>query len=203
MPDDAPATPLSSRDLIFRALRLSGPALVFVAAAALAPICVAAPLAVAVALVILAVQWRRGQSVRPSLIGLAITLACVAVVALTGEARDFFLLPMTIPFVAIAVCVWSIVVSRPLAGILINPLARGPRDWVSQPAVRRVYMISTWVCVAINVFNGGAQILAYLAGSPAILAALHTFTGPVFGLVMIATAAQARRVMGSTATARA
>jgi hypothetical protein len=83
--------------------------------------------------------------------------ACAGTAALTGEARDFFLVPTLIPFAVILVCLATIAVGRPLTGLALNRLAGGPTDWPRIPRLRRVYTISTLACVAINTVNAVVQ----------------------------------------------
>jgi hypothetical protein len=181
--------------LVGVAFRSGAPAVLFVAVAAFAPVCVAAPAAVAMALAIVAVQWSKCRSATSALAGLGITVFCAGAVIFTGETRDFFLLPMAIPFGAVLLCLATIILKRPLVGVIVNPLAFGPNAWTDQARLRQLYANATWLCIAINIANGGAQVIFYAQEQAAMLAIIHAATGPVFALVMLVTGVRARRII--------
>ncbi|MFG1807540.1 DUF3159 domain-containing protein [Streptomyces sp. NPDC049040] len=139
--------------------------------------------------------WRliRKEKLRQAVIGLATVSVCATVAALTGEARGFFLVPALIPFVVVAVCLASIVVGRPLTGVILNKVSGGPSDWRSEAPLRRVHTVSTWVCVAVNVVNAALQVVYYRGNDPVVLGIVHIATGPVFAAIVAATIVFARR----------
>ncbi|WP_328581809.1 DUF3159 domain-containing protein [Streptomyces sp. NBC_00370] len=144
-----------------------------------------------------AFAWRllRKEKLRQAVIGLLVVGACAAVAALTGQARGFFLLPALIPFVVLAVCLASILIGRPLTGVILNRVSGGPADWRHRPGLRRVYRNSTWVCVAVNVVNAALQVVYYRDNEPVVLGVLHIATGPIFACIVAVTITFARRAM--------
>ena len=85
---------------------------------------------------------------------------------------------------------------RPLTGLLLNRLAGGPRDWRHRRDLLRVYDVTTLVAVAVNAVNFALQATFYAADQPAVLAAAHIATGPVFALLVAATLVAVRRRLG-------
>ncbi len=143
------------------------------------------------------VAWRllRKEKPRQALVGLFVVGVCAGAAAITGEARGFFLLPALIPFAVLAVCLGSILIGRPLTGVILNRVSGGHANWREEPRLRRVYRNSTWVCVAVNGVNAALQVINYRADEPLVLGMVHIATGPVFAVIIAATIAFARRAM--------
>lgn len=171
------------------------PVVVFVVVDAVASLYPALAAAGAVAAAGFAWRLHRRQPLRQALAGLAIVAACAAVAAITGQERGFFLIPALVPFVVIAVCAVSIVTRRPLTGVLLNRVSGGPANWREIRPLRQVYTATTLAAVAVNVVNAIVQALFYLANNPAVLAAAHVATGPVFAVIAAVTVVLARRAM--------
>jgi hypothetical protein len=199
---DSPVTPgRAALAALTRPGRISGlvvtaaPGIVFVATDAVSSLYPA--LAAAGGAAVAGLGWRlaRHQGRWPSLAGLAVVAACAAVAAITGQERGFFLLPALVPFAVIALCAGSVLAGRPLTGVILNRVSGGPADWREVPRLRRVYVTSTLVCAAVNVVNAAVQSVFYLANQPAVLAAAHVATGPVFAVIVAVTIVFARQVM--------
>ena len=124
---------------------------------------------------------------------MVLVAACATVAAVTGQARGFFLIPALIPFGVIAVCVATIVAGRPLTGLILNKVIGGPPRWWTRPRLRRVHLVATLACAAVNVVNGALQVIFYQANQPLVLGALHIATGPVFAVIVAVTIGFARR----------
>jgi Protein of unknown function (DUF3159) len=173
----------------------AAPGIVFVAADTLSSLYPALAAAGVAALAGLGWRLARHQGLWQSLAGLAVVGACAAVAAITGQERGFFLLPALVPFAVIAICVASVLAGRPLTGVILNRVSGGPAGWRQVPRLRRVYVVSTLVCAAVNVVNAAVQAIFYLANQPAVLAAAHAATGPVFAVIVAVTIVFARRTM--------
>ncbi|WP_328458953.1 DUF3159 domain-containing protein [Amycolatopsis sp. NBC_00438] len=78
-------------------------------------------------------------------------------------ARGFFLIPALIPFAVIAVCVTTVLIGRPLTGLVLNRVAGGPADWRSVPRLRRIHTVPTLTCAAVN---GALQVSYYRGNQP-------------------------------------
>lgn len=173
----------------------AAPGIAFVAADAVSSLYPALAVALTVAAAGLAWRLARHQGLWQALAGLAVVAACAAVAAITGQERGFFLLPALVPFAVIAVCLASVLAGRPLTGVILNRVSGGPPGWREVPRLRRVYVLSTLVCAAVNVVNGAVQAVFYVANEPAVLAAAHAATGPVFAVIAALTVVFARRAM--------
>ncbi|MFF2936301.1 DUF3159 domain-containing protein [Streptomyces mirabilis] len=153
-----------------------------------------------------AFAWRliRKEKLRQAVIGLAMVTACATVAALTGEARGFFLVPALIPFLVLGICLISIAIKRPLTGVILNKVSGGPSDWRFVTPLRRVYTVSTWICIAVNVVNAVLQVIYYRGDEPVVLGLVHIATGPVFAAIVAGTIAFARKATptGTTRAAR-
>lgn len=173
----------------------AAPTIVFVLVNALSSLYPALIAAGIVALAAFAFRLVRRESLRQAAVGLAIVGVCAGVAAFTGQARGFFLLPALIPFAVIAVCVVSVLVRRPLTGLILNRVSGGPAGWYDDRRLRRVYTGTTLVCVAVNAVNATLQAVFYLADNTFVLAAAHVATGPVFAAIVAVTVVLARRAM--------
>lgn len=123
---------------------------------------------------------------------LLVATVCGVVAALVGEARAFFLLPTLFPAGLVLVLVVSLLAGRPLTGVLLNGLARGPRDWHRHHALLRVYVVTTWMAVVLSVTNFSLRAVSYLADEMAALTALSVVAAPVALALAAGTVAAAR-----------
>jgi hypothetical protein len=171
----------------------AAPPVSFVAAGALAGLAAGIVVAGVVALAAFGLRIARHEPLGGALAGLGVTAACATVAALTGQARAFFLLPTLLPAVILLACLASVVLRRPLTGLLLNRAAGGPADWRQHRGLVRVYDVTTLVAVAINLVNAALQAVFYAADEPAVLAAAHVATGPVFATLVAATVVAVRR----------
>jgi hypothetical protein len=171
----------------------AAPTVAFVAANALGDL--TAGLVTAAVTAVGAFAWRlyRRQSLRQAALGLVLVAACAAVAVVTGEARGFFLIPTLIPFAVILVCLATVLIGRPLTGLILNRVAGGPAHWRSVPRLRRIYTVSTLTCAAVNVVNGILQVTYYRDDQPLVLGVVHIATGPVFAVIVAITITFVRR----------
>lgn len=177
----------------------AAPAIAFVVANALAGLGTALVTLAVTAVVAFAVRLVRRESVTGAVIGPAIAGVCALVAAVTGEARAFFLVPTLLPAGIVLVCLASVLLRRPLTGLLLNLVVGGPADWRRHRDLLRVYTVTTLIAVAVNIVNFAVQAVFYLADQPAVLAAAHVATGPVFAALVAGTVVAARRRIGSLA----
>jgi hypothetical protein len=175
----------------------AAPSLVFVAVNALSSLFPSILAATTTALAGLGYRLARRQSTRSALIGIPVVVVCAAVAAVTGEARGFFLVPALIPFAVIAICLVTIIVRRPLTGLILNRVTGGPADWYRHPALRRVHLVATITALGINVVNGAVQAIFYGRGDTVVLAVAHVATGPVFATLVAVTIVAVRRTLAT------
>ncbi|SDU93745.1 Protein of unknown function [Microlunatus sagamiharensis] len=148
----------------------------------------------ATAVLACAVRLLRRESPGAALAGLVVAGLCAAVAALAGEARAFFLPTLVVPPLFVLAHLVSLVAGRPLMGLLVNPLAGGPRDWRRQRALRRTYLVSTLVALLLAAANLVVRVAFYRADEPAALAAVQVGANLTFALHFAVTFVVARRV---------
>jgi hypothetical protein len=178
----------------------AAPTIAFLVADATGTLPVAVGVAGATAVAVFAWRLYRRSRLGAATIGLVLVAACATVAAVTGQARGFFLIPALIPFGVIAVCVATIVAGRPLTGLILNKVIGGPPRWWTHSGLRRVHVVATLVCAAVNVVNGALQVIFYQADQPLVLGALHIATGPVFAVIVAVTIGFARRYAPASAS---
>lgn len=130
--------------------------------------------------------------------GLALVAGCAAFAMTSGEARGFFVLPMLIPFGVICVEIVTIVMGRPLCGLIFNPLSRGPKQWWTIKPVHRVYLYSTFVAMAIDVAGATLQVVFYQADMPTWMGLLHIIMPAVYAVLGVVTVIFVKRVQPRT-----
>ena len=185
----------TSRERLLDIGAASAPSLIFVVVAALASLTAAVAVALAVGVLVFAARLAGRESLRSATIGLVVVAICAGGALVTGQERGYFLVPAAIPFAVVGVCLVTIVVRRPLTGLLFNRVTGGPGDWYERDSLRRVHRSATWTAVAINVVNAAVQATFYAADKPAVLALAHVATGPVFATLAAVTLVAARRAV--------
>ncbi len=147
---------------------------------------------VVIAVSVLALQMIRRQPLLHAIIGCAIAVLGGVIAAVTGEARGFFLLSTIVPVVIALICLVSVAMRRPLAGLLLNNLAGGATGWHRMVRLRRIYNLATLACAAVNILTAFLQIVFYTHNWTVLLAAVHIGTGPIFAVIVGITIAIAR-----------
>jgi hypothetical protein len=135
---------------------------------------VLAPFAIAV--VFIAVRAIQRQPVMPAVTG-AIGIALSAGLALlTGSAANNFLLGFVINGVAVVALVVSLLVRRPLVGLIVS-LLTGDEHWRHDPAKLRVAYVATVLWLLLSGLRLAVQVPLYLADLPDALAATKLLMG--------------------------
>jgi hypothetical protein len=126
------------------------PVVVFVVAQAVAGSLVVSIIA-AVASALAVAGWRlvRGEAVQPALSGLLGVAVCAFVAWRTGEARGFFLLGIWTSLIYGGVFLLSVLVRRPLVGVIWHLVNGEGQDWRRDRRVVRAYDLASlaWVVV--------------------------------------------------------
>jgi Protein of unknown function (DUF3159) len=91
----------------------------------------------------------------------------------------------------------SVLVRRPVTGVLLNRLAGGPAEWRDDARLLRVYTITTLAAVGLHALNLVLRGVAYLADQPAVLAALGVAAAPLFAVLAAVTLLAARRAIAT------
>lgn len=125
------------------------PSLVFVAADAAAGLHVAVALAVGAGAGIALLRLVRKEPVQPALSGLLGVGIAAFIAYQTGDAKDYFLVGIWASFVLMLVFAASVVIRRPLVGIIWAALSgRGPQ-WRAHRPSRSAYDIATVFVAAV------------------------------------------------------
>ncbi|MEJ2868125.1 DUF3159 domain-containing protein [Actinomycetospora sp. OC33-EN08] len=110
-----------------------------------------ASIAAAVGAALAVAGWRlvRGEKVQPALSGLFGVAVCALIAWRTGEAKGFFLLGIWTSLVYGGVFLVSVLVRRPLVGLLWHLVNGDGQAWRRSPALVRAYDLATlaWVVV--------------------------------------------------------
>ncbi|MEW1581107.1 DUF3159 domain-containing protein [Streptomyces microflavus] len=136
------------------------PVVVFVVANSLQPTSVAIAVAMTTGVALTAVRLLRGERFTSAVGGLAGVALAAGIVALTGSAKDFFLLGIWAALVGFVVAFGSLLVRRPLTGTAWNLLHGGKHAWRDDRAVLRVHDIAT--SAAALVFGGRFVVKQWL-----------------------------------------
>jgi hypothetical protein len=130
----------------------------------------------AIAVVFIAVRAIQRQPVMPAITG-AIGIALSAGLALlTGSAANNFLLGFVINGVAVVALVISLLVRRPLIGVLVG-LLTSDEHWRHDAAKLKVAYVATVLWLLLSGLRLAVQVPLYLADLPDALAATKLLMG--------------------------
>jgi hypothetical protein len=150
------------------------------------------PLAIAVIFVVVRAIMR--SPIAPAVVGLVGIGLSAGLALWTGRAEENFLLGFVINGVWLLALVGSLLVRRPLIGV-ITALLTGDSGWRADPAKRTVLTIATWLWVGMFVLRLGIQVPLYLAEQAAALAATKLLMGlPLYAAVLWVTWLMVRAV---------
>lgn len=119
------------------------PVVVFVIALALLSTKAAVIAAVATGVVLTAVRLIRGERLLAASGSLSGVLVAAGIVALTGSAKDFFLLGIWVAFAGFLATFGSVLFRRPLTGVAWNLLHGGAYAWREDRQALRAHDIAT------------------------------------------------------------
>ncbi|MGD3150679.1 DUF3159 domain-containing protein [Tsukamurella tyrosinosolvens] len=175
------------------------PSLAFVSAHAVAGIGTAIAVAIATATVVLVVRLLRRQTVRPALGGMVGVVVSSAIAYRTGDARDFFLPDIWGYAIAAVVTALSIVVRRPLAGILWSALNGDSMGWQRNRRAMVGYSVATGVAALAFTVRTVAQMWFYEHDQPGTMVAMRlALNYPLWAIVALAWAWSIRRAGGTS-----
>jgi hypothetical protein len=139
------------------------PPVVFVVVNAIAGLRPAIFAAIGSGVVLAAYRVIRRQSVQQAVSGLVAVVVAALIAARTGEARGYFLLGIWASFAYAVPLAISIVVRRPLVGVLWEFLDPADIDgpWHRCRPLRRAYSLITLVATAVFVARGTVQWALY------------------------------------------
>lgn len=106
--------------------------------------------ALAVAALVLAWQLARRESLRPALWGFAGVVLCAGLALITGQAKDFYLPGIWIALLMAILFTGSILVRRPLVGVVWAWMTGRDGTWRRVPRVRLAFDLVTAVMAAVS-----------------------------------------------------
>jgi hypothetical protein len=143
---------------------------------------VSAPLALALVFVVARIISR--STVQPALIGMGGIAASAAVALWSGRPEDNFVLGLWVNGIGLTVMLLSIVVGRPLIGVISGLLVSDPQ-WRADRAKRRLATIATTLWVVLFGARLMVQVPLFLQSAVAELAIARLVMGvPLYALVL-------------------
>lgn len=143
---------------------------------------VSAPVVVAV-LFILARLLQRSPTM-PAVAGLAGIAASAGVALFSGRAEDNFLLGLVVNAVWVVGLLVSVVLRRPLVGVIAGVLS-GDSVWSSSVATQRIALLTTWMWIGVFSLRLVVQVPLFLAGEVATLAITKLVMGvPLYAIAL-------------------
>ena len=139
--------------------------------------------AVAISAVLAVARLLRRQTTQFALSGVLGVAFGAFVASRTGKAEDFFLPGILINAASATAYLVSIVIRRPLIGLLVSAVTGEGRAWYRDPARRGAYTKASWIWVGLFSFRLSIQLPLYLSGLVGPLAVARVVTGiPLFAL---------------------
>jgi hypothetical protein len=149
---------------------------------------------ITLALAIVLVRARRGESLGGGLRGLAGLAVAIGFAAWTGQARDFFLPGIYVDAAYGAAFAASALIGRPVVGYVYASLFRLGRTWRSQRRLRRALTVATYAWASAFGLRASVQALLYRADEPELLALAKLVLGwPLTAAALVLTLAAASR----------
>jgi hypothetical protein len=139
------------------------PVLVFVAANTVLPLTATIIVSVAVALAIAGYRLLRGEALGLAAGGLLGLGLAIGIVALTGSARDFFVIGIWAYLAAFVVTLGSVLVRRPLTGVVWNLVHGGTHTWRADRGVLRAHDVATLAAAVVSGARFAVQQWLYVS----------------------------------------
>jgi len=144
---------------------------------------VAAGVAVALALVLTVVRLARRESPRHALSGLVGVAFAAFIARSSGRAENFFLPGLLVNAASATAFLVSVVIRRPLVGIIVGQLDGAADGWRRDPLRMRAFTRATWLWAGLFALRLLVQLPLYLAGAVVALGVARTAMGlPLFAL---------------------
>lgn len=175
------------------------PTIAYVVANAIAGLDVAVMVAIGVSVVLIVMRRVRRESIQPAVSGLLGVVAAALIAFYTGSAEGYFLPGIWVSLALAVVFSISILVRRPLVGVVWNLLTSvGPRQsWRGDKVVLRAFDVATLAFTAVFAARFVVQDWLYDAGSTGWLAVARIAMGyPLLALALLVTYWAVRRTRG-------
>jgi hypothetical protein len=144
---------------------------------------VSATVALVVGVLLAVARVARRETLQHALTGLIGVALAAFIATRTGKAENFFL-PGLLANAAYALVYFvSIVIRRPLIGVIVSSFSGSGSAWRQDARLMRTYTRASWLWVALFLLRLLVQLPLYLAGSVTALGVARTAMGlPLFGL---------------------
>ncbi len=161
---------------------------------------VSATVALVVGVVLAIARVVRRETLQHALTGLIGVALAAFIATRTGKAENFFL-PGLLANAAYALVYFvSIVIRRPLIGVIVAGFTGAGSGWREDRLLMRTYTRASWLWVGLFLLRLLVQLPLYLAGSVTALGVARTAMGlPLFGLGIWLTWLVIRPVMSAKA----
>jgi hypothetical protein len=158
----------------------------FVVANAVAGLRAAAVVAMAMALLVMIERLLRRRPAINAVGGVLATGLCVAIALVTGRPEGYFVPRMLYQLALAVVFAGSVLVRRPIVGLIVAALYRADPGWASMPPVRRAMSELTLAWAALFGIRAAVYAVLIAAGKAGWLAAASIAMGwPAFALLML------------------
>ena len=143
----------------------------------------AAAVAVGLALVLTVIRLARRESPQHALSGLIGVGFAAFIATRSGKAENFFLPGLLTNAVCASAFLASLVLRRPLVGIIVTKLDGEGDGWRNDPQRMRAFVRATWLWAGVFLLRFVVQLPLYLAGAVVALGIARTALGlPMFAL---------------------
>jgi hypothetical protein len=150
--------------------------------------------ALGVAVLVTGVRLARRQPIRPAVGGFVGVAVSGFIASRTGEARDFFLADIWWYLTACVALTVSIVLRRPLVGVVWNALRGVGGGWRHDQGSRRAYSAATGVLAAVFAARFAVQRWLYVHDEVGWMAvAKITMNYPLWAVALLVVVWAARR----------
>ncbi|WP_156756156.1 DUF3159 domain-containing protein [Actinokineospora pegani] len=153
------------------------PVVVFVSANAFLPPAVTIWASLAVGLALTGFRLLRGERLTSAVGGLLGIGAAVGVVAVTGSAKDFFVIGIWAALAGFVVTLASVLARRPLTGVVWNLAHGGEHDWRADPVALRAHDVATLLAALVFGARFAVKQWLYVADSTTWLAVAKVAMG--------------------------
>jgi hypothetical protein len=143
---------------------------------------VAAPAVIAVAFIV--IRLVRREPITSAIAGALGIIISAVIALLTGRPENNFVLGFFINGAILLVMLISLVVRRPLLGLLASLLLSDP-EWRQDRAQVRVAYVATWFWVGLAVIRLGVELPLYFAQNTTGLGTARLITGvPLYAVIL-------------------
>ena len=153
------------------------PVVVFAAVVPFVSLAASIGAAIAIAAVLAVFRMWRGEKLMAALGGVFGVAVAGGVSAMTGSANDFFLIGIWASFAGAVLTLVSLVVRRPLTGVIWNAVHGGTHPWRQDKPTLRIHDLATLAVMALFAGRFVVRQWLYLADSTTGLAIADTVTG--------------------------